>query len=139
MVLGYCGRLWVYCPVQILKIRSQAEEVKLAPDALDYLRDVAQERKSIRYAIQLMTPAKLLAQAGGRAEISVGVSNTTCACSLLIWWRFQKLEVQQCEELFIDARTSARLYGGEDGSSASNNGNGTEAVVETNFDEAMES
>ena len=54
-------------------------------------------------------------------------------------WRFQKLEVQQCEELFIDARTSARLYGGEDGSAASINGNGTEGVTDANFDEAMES
>ena len=70
--------------IQILRIRSQAEEVKLAPDALDYLRDVAQERKSIRYAIQLMTPAKLLAQAGGRAEISVGLSHITRACSFIM-------------------------------------------------------
>ena len=45
---------------------------------------------SLRYALQLLTPASILSRVNGRKEIGVD-------------------EVAECEDLFIDARRSAMI------------------------------
>ena len=51
---------------------------------------------SLRYALQLLTPASILAKVNGRQEINPE-------------------DVAECEELFIDARRSAKLFESSDG------------------------
>jgi len=50
---------------------------------------------SLRYALQLLTPASILARVAGVKEIGVE-------------------EVAECEDLFIDARRSARIVDGDE-------------------------
>ncbi|MCP9257789.1 RuvB-like 1 [Dirofilaria immitis] len=73
----------------VVRIRADAESVKLDDDALAYLSSLGAET-SLRYVVQLLTPAKLLAQVNSRDTVT-------------------KDDVQQCAELFIDAKTSAQL------------------------------
>ena len=47
-------------------------------------------RASLRYTIQLLTPAKLLVHIGGRKNVEKG-------------------DIDECLDLFIDSRTSADL------------------------------
>jgi len=56
------------------------------------------EKVSLRYALQLLAPASVLARASGKDGAKVGVE-----------------EVAECEDLFLDARRSAQglLGGGE--------------------------
>ncbi|VIO88281.1 RuvB-like 1, putative [Brugia malayi] len=73
----------------IVKIRAEAEGVKLDEDALTYLSSLGAET-SLRYVVQLLTPAKLLAQVNSRDNVT-------------------EEDVKQCAELFIDAKASAQL------------------------------
>lgn len=73
---------------QILQMRAQIEGVKFDESALDRLSQIGAE-SSLRYAVQLATPAKLMAQVAGREE--VGVS-----------------DIEECKQLFCDAKTSAK-------------------------------
>uniref|UniRef100_A0A1I8EG93 RuvB-like helicase n=1 Tax=Wuchereria bancrofti TaxID=6293 RepID=A0A1I8EG93_WUCBA len=73
----------------IVKIRAEAEGVKLDEDALAYLSNLGADT-SLRYVVQLLTPAKLLAQVNSRDNVT-------------------KEDVRQCAELFIDAKASAQL------------------------------
>lgn len=75
----------------IIQIRSQAEAVRLEPAALERLCQVGQ-RSSLRYTMQLLTPAKLLAQIGGRDRVEVA-------------------DVDECVELYMDSKTSAQQIG----------------------------
>lgn len=51
---------------------------------------------SLRYALQLMTPASVLAKVGGRKEIKA-------------------VDVEEARELFLDARRSAGVLKGKGG------------------------
>ena len=51
---------------------------------------------SLRYALQLLTPANILARVNHKKEIDVD-------------------DVAECEDLFIDARRSASIVNAEDG------------------------
>lgn len=75
--------------MEILKIRAKTEELDVAADALDALGDVGQ-RTSLRYAVQMLTPAKVLAECSGRTQI-------------------QPIDVQGVDELFLDGKASAQL------------------------------
>lgn len=55
---------------EIIKIRSKEEKIELEEDALEKLVDIG-EKNSLRYAIQLLTPAKIIAEENGREKISV--------------------------------------------------------------------
>ena len=50
---------------------------------------------SLRYALQLLTPASILARVNGRNQIDVA-------------------DVEECEDLFIDARRSATIVNAGD-------------------------
>ncbi len=71
---------------EILKIRAREEKVKVSREALEYLTDIG-EKYSLRYAVQLLTPAFEIAKANGRDEITVE-------------------DVKHVSELFVDVTQS---------------------------------
>ena len=75
--------------VQILTIRSQVEGLKLSPDSFQLLGEVG-VKTTLRYAVQLMTPASLLARINGRGVVA-------------------REDVEEINELFYDAKSSAKL------------------------------
>lgn len=74
---------------KILNIRAETEETKIDDAALTALSKIG-EITSLRYAVQLLTPAKILAQTNGRDSI---ISE----------------DVEQVNSLFMDAKASARM------------------------------
>eukprot|EP00934_Nitzschia_sp_Nitz4_P003594 Nitzschia sp. Nitz4//scaffold141_size107518//2203//3606//NITZ4_004261-RA/size107518-processed-gene-0.123-mRNA-1//-1//CDS//3329536243//3584//frame0 len=81
--------------VSIIRIRSETESMQLTDDALKLLGSIGQ-RSSLRYAAQLLTPAKLMAETYGRTEI-------------------QPDDISQVDELFLDGKASAQLLASMDG------------------------
>lgn len=75
--------------VQILAIRAQVEGLAVNEESLAFLGEIG-ERTSLRHAVQLLTPAALVARTNGRDEIV-------------------KADLEEVGELFLDARASARL------------------------------
>lgn len=73
----------------IIRLRARTEGLVLSDGALDKVTEHG-VKVSLRYALQLLTPASILARVMGRKEIEV-------------------VDVQECEELFIDARRSAAV------------------------------
>lgn len=53
---------------EIIKIRSDEEEIPLSEEALEELTKIGSE-KSLRYAIQLMEPARIIAERKGRNKV----------------------------------------------------------------------
>ena len=76
----------------IIGLRAKTEGISLAPDALQEISKQGTD-VSLRYALQLLAPAKILANVAGRQDIGVA-------------------EVKECEDLFLDARRSALALGG---------------------------
>mmetsp|Transcript_17951 Transcript_17951/g.29475 ORF Transcript_17951/g.29475 Transcript_17951/m.29475 type:complete len:456 (+) Transcript_17951:79-1446(+) len=75
--------------MHILAIRATVEGLQLAPEALQLLGQIG-ERTSLRYAVQLLTPANILARTNGKETISTQ-------------------EVEEIDQLFVDAKASAKL------------------------------
>ena len=75
--------------VQILKIRAQIEGLKVGDDSYTLLGEIG-VKTTLRYAIQLLTPASLLSRINGRESIS-------------------REDVEEINELFYDAKSSAKL------------------------------
>ncbi|PNH03397.1 RuvB-like 1 [Tetrabaena socialis] len=75
--------------VQILAIRAQVEGIGIDEESLAFLGEVG-ERTSLRHAVQLLTPAMMLARTNGRETISQG-------------------DLEEIDALFHDAKYSARL------------------------------
>ena len=73
----------------ILEIRAEVEAIGVEPAALDALSSIG-EHTSLRYIVQLLTPAKILAQTNGRGKIAAE-------------------DVREANTLFLDAKTSARM------------------------------
>ncbi|KZV81668.1 DNA helicase [Exidia glandulosa HHB12029] len=83
---------------QVLKLRATVEGLQLGEGVLERL-SAEGEKGSLRYALQLLAPASILASLQGRAEIL-------------------EEDISEMNELFLDARTSAAripLDGGFDG------------------------
>jgi RuvB-like protein 1 (pontin 52) len=74
---------------QILAIRAQVEGLTVDEESLAYLGEIG-DRTSLRHAVQLLTPAKIVAKTNGRDGISKG-------------------DLEDIAELFLDAKASARL------------------------------
>jgi len=74
--------------VQILSIRATTEGISLEESALALLGQIG-TKTSLRYAIQLMTPSRILAKTNGRTNIS-------------------KDDIQEIGLLFVDAKASAK-------------------------------
>jgi len=75
--------------VQILAIRANTESINLTEEALAYLGSIG-TKTSLRYVVQLLTPANILAQTQGKTEIT-------------------KQDVEDANKLFFDAKASAKL------------------------------
>jgi len=75
--------------VQILAIRCAIESIEIEEDALAHLATIG-TKTSLRYVVQLITPAMTLAQTLGKLKISID-------------------EVNEINALFFDAKTSAKL------------------------------
>jgi len=75
--------------VQILSIRSQIESIQVEEDAFAYLGEIG-VRSTLRYAVQLLTPSKVLVQTNGREAIT-------------------KEDIEEIDSLFYDAKASAKL------------------------------
>jgi len=71
---------------EIIKIRADEEDVELTEDALDTLVKIAQER-SLRYAVQLMQPAKIVASRRGSKTVTAK-------------------DVEEVAKLFVDVKQS---------------------------------
>lgn len=74
---------------EIIMIRAEEEDLKLSKEAVEALVRIASER-SLRYAIQLMHPAKIVAERRGRDEIRAE-------------------DVEEVAKLFVDVGQSAEL------------------------------
>jgi len=72
--------------VQILSIRAQIENTPVDEEAFAYLGEIG-VRSSLRYAVQLLTPAKVLVKTNGRDMIII----------------------EEIDSLFYDAKASAKL------------------------------
>jgi len=72
-----------------LAIRASTENIKLSQDALAHLGAIGHST-SLRYAVQLLTPAYTLAQTQSRSEIT-------------------KEDISEINTLFFDAKTSAKI------------------------------
>jgi len=80
----------------IVRLRTKTEGLAIKDAALDKVAEHG-VKVSLRYALQLLTPASILARVNGRRDID-------------------EVDVGECEELFIDARRSASIVNQADGS-----------------------
>ncbi|KAJ6491431.1 RuvB-like helicase 1 [Mycena vitilis] len=76
---------------KVVQLRANVEGLRLGSGVLDRLA-IEGEKSSLRYALQLLTPASILAGLSGRAQIEVE-------------------DIGEMNELFLDAKTSAAMIG----------------------------
>ncbi len=81
--------------VQIISIRSETESIEVEEDALVAMGEIG-ARTSLRYAVQMLTPARIIANTSGRDSISSG-------------------DVEEIDELFYDAKSSAKVLAASEG------------------------
>jgi RuvB-like protein 1 (pontin 52) len=81
--------------VHICQIRAVTEGMELEDDALKALGLVG-ARSSLRYAVQMLTPAKLIAETQGRTKITPD-------------------DVEQVDKLFLDGKASAKMLATSEG------------------------
>ncbi|KAF2905107.1 hypothetical protein ILUMI_01091 [Ignelater luminosus] len=74
---------------QILRLRVTTEGLEIDQEALTCLGDVG-ARATLRYAVQLLTPASLTAKTNGRNNIT-------------------KADIEEVSSLFLDAKSSAKI------------------------------
>lgn len=74
---------------QIIRIRAQTENIKLEDESLAVLGEIG-VKTTLRYAVQLLTPASVLAKINGKDGIG-------------------KEEIEEINELFFDAKSSAKI------------------------------
>ncbi|KAK4492781.1 hypothetical protein RD792_000128 [Penstemon davidsonii] len=75
--------------IQILAIRAQVEELKIDEESLAYIGEIGQ-RASLRHAVQLLSPASIVAKMNGRDNIC-------------------KADLEEVSSLYLDAKSSAKL------------------------------
>ncbi|KAG5248127.1 Ruv DNA-helicase family protein [Salix suchowensis] len=75
--------------IQILAIRAQVEELHIDEESLAELGEIGQ-RTSLRHAVQLLSPASIVAKLNGREEIC-------------------KADLEEVCTLYLDAKSSAKL------------------------------
>jgi RuvB-like protein 1 len=80
----------------IVLLRAKTEGLTITDSALEKVAEHG-SKTSLRYALQLLTPASILARVNGRPG---GI---------------EKADVAECEDLFIDAKRSANIVNQENG------------------------
>merc|ERR1711871_1036430 len=81
--------------VQIISIRSETESIEVEEDALVAMGEIG-ARTSLRYAVQMLTPALIIAETSGRDSIVTA-------------------DVEEVDELFYDAKSSAKVLAASEG------------------------
>ena len=74
---------------QIVALRAKTEGIEVESDALVSLSTIG-ERATLRYAVQLLTPASIVCKTNGRSAIAAG-------------------DIEEVDGLFFDAKSSAKL------------------------------
>ncbi|KAI4382238.1 hypothetical protein MLD38_008226 [Melastoma candidum] len=85
-------RTQIYGPaemIQIIAIRAQVEELVVDEESLAYLGEIGQ-KTSLRHAVQLLSPASIVAKMNGRDNIC-------------------KEDIEEVTSLYLDAKSSAKL------------------------------
>ncbi|WCJ41870.1 RuvB-like helicase 1 [Euphorbia peplus] len=85
-------RTQIYGPaemIQILAIRAQVEELIVDEESLAFLGEIGQ-RSSLRHAVQLLSPASIVAKMNGRDNIC-------------------KADLEEVSGLYLDAKSSAKV------------------------------
>uniref|UniRef100_A0A3B4YS73 RuvB-like helicase n=1 Tax=Seriola lalandi dorsalis TaxID=1841481 RepID=A0A3B4YS73_SERLL len=85
-------RTMLYTPQemkQIIKIRAQTEGINISEEALTHLAEIG-TKTTLRYAVQLLTPASLLGRVQGKETV-------------------EREQVEEINELFYDAKSSAKI------------------------------
>lgn len=75
--------------VSIVNVRAETEGINITNEALCKLGEIG-SATSLRYAVQLMVPAKILSETYGKDEVS-------------------DEDVEEVDKLFFDAKASAKL------------------------------
>lgn len=81
--------------IQIISIRASSESIDVTDEALARMGEIG-ARTSLRYAVQLLTPSRIIAQTSGRESV-------------------EDVDVEEVDELFFDAKASARLLAESEG------------------------
>mmetsp|Transcript_26130 Transcript_26130/g.54738 ORF Transcript_26130/g.54738 Transcript_26130/m.54738 type:complete len:155 (+) Transcript_26130:1203-1667(+) len=81
--------------ISICQVRAKTEHLSLTEDAFRLLGAIGQ-KTSLRFAIQLLTPSKLVAEIQGRSQILPE-------------------DISQVDDLFLDGKASAQLLLSNDG------------------------
>ena len=81
--------------VQIVTIRAETEGIEVLEDALAAMGEIG-AKTSLRYIVQMLTPARIVAQTNGREAITAE-------------------DVLEVDALFLDAKASARLLAKSEG------------------------
>lgn len=81
--------------VQILSLRATVEGIEVEESALRLLSDVG-ARTSLRYAVQMLTPARIVAETSGRTAIAEG-------------------DVKEVDGLFLDGKASGKMLAMSEG------------------------
>lgn len=74
---------------QILQLRANTEGLEIEPEAISALGEIG-SKATLRYAVQLLTPAFLTAKINGRTHITLS-------------------DVEEVGSLFLDAKSSAKI------------------------------
>mmetsp|Transcript_44622 Transcript_44622/g.65649 ORF Transcript_44622/g.65649 Transcript_44622/m.65649 type:complete len:93 (-) Transcript_44622:5-283(-) len=80
---------------QIMSIRAGVEGIELDETAMCCLGEIG-ARTSLRYSVQMLTPARIIAETSGRTIIT-------------------ESDVKEVDELYFDGKASARLLSQSDG------------------------
>lgn len=80
---------------QILAIRAVTEGIEISETGLQTLAEIG-ERSTLRYVVQLLTPSKILALTNGKELV-------------------ESEDIQEINELFLDAKTSAKMLATAEG------------------------
>mmetsp|Transcript_46078 Transcript_46078/g.55456 ORF Transcript_46078/g.55456 Transcript_46078/m.55456 type:complete len:455 (-) Transcript_46078:265-1629(-) len=81
--------------VQIVTIRAEVEGVEIDEAGLAYIGTVG-NRTSLRFAVQMLTPSRIIAETSGRTSITVA-------------------DVKEVDELYFDGKASAVLLANSEG------------------------
>jgi DNA helicase TIP49, TBP-interacting protein len=81
--------------MQIISIRASVEGIELEEDALGLMGEIG-SRASLRYAVQMLTPARILAETTGRTKL-------------------QRSDVLEVDKLFFDGKASAKFLATSEG------------------------
>ena len=81
--------------VQIVAIRAETEGIEVDEEALAMMGEIG-ARTSLRFVVQMLTPARIVAATNGRESIVAS-------------------DVEEVEELFLDAKGSAKLLARSEG------------------------